>query len=78
MNADIIDKAIQCSKEIFEDHIHNHNHENIFLAILDKMGIIGLWFTDNFCMDNNKNYWLCLDDLNYEMKFLSIWIIHKC
>ena len=54
MNLDIIDKAIQCSKEIFEDYLHNLYHKINFLAILDKLGTIDPGFAYNFCMDNKK------------------------
>ena len=54
MNSDIIDKTIQCSKEKFEDYVHEPNHNIKFLAILDKLGAIDPGFTYNFCMDNDK------------------------
>ena len=78
VNSDFIDKAIQCSKEIFEDYLHNPNHKIKFLAILDKVGTIDPGFTYNYCMDNEKNNLLCLDDISDEIKSLLIWIIYKC
>ena len=54
VNSDFIDKAIQCSKEIFEDYLHNPNNKIIFLAIPDKLGTIDPMFVYNFCMDNQK------------------------
>ena len=54
MNSDIINKAIQCSKEIFEDYLHNPNHKINFFAILDKLGTIDTGFTYNFLIENNK------------------------
>ena len=54
VNSDIIHKSIQCSKENFEDYLHNPNHKVKFLAILDKLGTIDPGFTFNFCMDNEK------------------------
>ena len=68
VNSDFIDKAIQCSKEIFEDYLHNPNHKIKFLAILDKLFTIDPGFTYNFCMGNEKNNWLCLDDISNEIK----------
>ena len=34
---DIIDKAMQCSKEIFRDYLYDQNHKVKFMAILEKL-----------------------------------------
>ena len=52
VNSYIFDKEIQCSKEIFEDYLHDPNHKIKFLTILDKLSTINLGFTYIFCMEN--------------------------
>ena len=47
---DIIDKAIQCSK----DCLYDQNHKIKFRAILEKLISIDLAFTYNICVDKSK------------------------
>ena len=68
MHLGIIHKAIQ----MFEDYLQNLNHKIKFLAILHKLGTIDPGLT------MEKNHWLYFVNISYEVKSLSIWIIHKC
>ena len=51
---EIIDKAMQCSKEIFQDYLYDQNHEIKHMTILEKMVLIDSRFTNNFCIDKSN------------------------
>ena len=36
LTENIIDKVIQCSKEIFQDYLYDQNHKKKFMSILEK------------------------------------------
>ena len=54
VNEDIIDKAIQRSKESFQDYLHDQYHK-IKFKIIKKLGSIDLGLTYNFCVDKSHN-----------------------
>ena len=54
VNEDIIDKAIQCLKEIFQDYLYDQNHKIKFMAILEKLASIDPGFMNNFCVDKSN------------------------
>ena len=47
-------KAMQCSKEIFQDYLCDHNHTTKFMAILEKLASIDSGLTYNFCVDKSN------------------------
>ena len=50
----IIDKAMQCSKEIFQDYLYDQNHKIKFMVILEKLASIDSDFIYNFCVDESN------------------------
>ena len=51
---DIVDKAMQCLKEIFQDYLYDLNHKIKFMAIYEKVASIDSGFTYNFCVYNSN------------------------
>ena len=51
---DIIDRAMQCSKEMFQDCLYNQNHKIKLMVILEKLASIDLGFTYNFHVDKSN------------------------
>ena len=48
---DLINKAMQCLKEIFKNYLYDQNHNIKLMTILEKLASMDPGFTYNFCVN---------------------------
>ena len=66
---DILDEAVTSASEIFSEYLNDPNANSKILALLEKFGNTGKGFTYNISYNQNKKFWICLDDLGNEKQF---------